>query len=755
MNKYITTSFLIIGILATKAQIKEVHTKEIEAVELFGDKDNQPEGLELITRLPLKPRDQVQSISVISRKVIETLGGLTLIDVTKNIPGISLFSSYGGGSESITMRGYRGVPVLKNGVLFDQDFRTAGMLTDMQGVESIQVIKGSAAITQGIGNGLGSAGGVINVVTKRPLFIDKSNIGFRAGSWDTYRPTFDLQRVLGEDENLAIRINGAYQSNKSFRAFVKGERFYINPSLAYRPDSNTNIILEMDYLYDERTPDRGTVNLANGDTRALYKMPKGRFLGFKEDFVETETLNFSANIERKLSDNFYIRTAYINARKNENGQGMSYSNYIQGGVTDWTKRNRHYNKNKAEEYNRVFQLDLVGKDVETGSIKHTFQVGFDWKESDITSTDFDVYKNSISPANKVSGRNAKAILDVIDIVNGGYVNSIYELDDNLIFQETEPNNTITPTIGIMAQDVITINEYLKANLGLRYSKLNAYTYVDKISEKYTWNPSIGVIVSPVENVNIFGSYTTTTSLRSANNPVKHPTENKIVGRVGPSRTKQFETGIKSDWFNERLRFNITLFDIVSDRLSYSILDDSYKNVMIDGQRVYGLAGKLKRKGLEIELIGRISSNLQVMSGWAYLDAGYKDSPAYVEGSSPMNAPKHTANAWINYKFDENFVKGVDIGAGIYYLGERPVDEWTKKTANSAGHVNSVEAGLKPFNMKEFASVDAQIGYTYKNANLRIFFKNIFDAVGYNSYFRGGYIDQIPLRNISAQIIYNF
>lgn len=66
----------------------------------------------------------------------------------------------------MSIRGYRGVPVLKNGVLLDSDFRTAGMMTDMQGVESIQVIKGSAAVTQGIGDGLGAAGGVINVVTK-------------------------------------------------------------------------------------------------------------------------------------------------------------------------------------------------------------------------------------------------------------------------------------------------------------------------------------------------------------------------------------------------------------------------------------------------------------------------------------------------------------------------------------------------------------------------------------------------------------
>lgn len=138
MNKYITTSFFVLGGLMVNAQTKKTDTlsskdKEIEQVELFGERNKKPQGLEVITRLPLKTRDQIQSISVISYKVIEDLGGLTVTDVAKNIPGVTQFGSYGGTRESMSIRGYRGVPVLKNGVQLDSDFRTAGMLTDMQG----------------------------------------------------------------------------------------------------------------------------------------------------------------------------------------------------------------------------------------------------------------------------------------------------------------------------------------------------------------------------------------------------------------------------------------------------------------------------------------------------------------------------------------------------------------------------------------------------------------------------------------------
>lgn len=79
MNKYITTSFFVLGGLMVNAQTKKTDTlsskdKEIEQVELFGERNKKPQGLEVITRLPLKIRDQIQSISVISYKVIEDHG---------------------------------------------------------------------------------------------------------------------------------------------------------------------------------------------------------------------------------------------------------------------------------------------------------------------------------------------------------------------------------------------------------------------------------------------------------------------------------------------------------------------------------------------------------------------------------------------------------------------------------------------------------------------------------------------------------
>ncbi|AQX01941.1 TonB-dependent siderophore receptor [Elizabethkingia anophelis] len=729
MNKYITTSFFVLGGLMVNAQTKKTDTlsskdKEIEQVELFGERKKQPEGLEVITRLPLKTRDQIQSISVISYKVIEDLGGLTVTDVAKNIPGVTQFGSYGGTRESMSIRGYRGVPVLKNGVQLDSDFRTAGMLTDMQGVESIQVIKGSAAVTQGIGDGLGSAGGVINVVTKVPKFINQTNVGFRYGSWDFYRPTLDFQRVLDSKGRVAVRFNGAYQNSNSFRRFINTERIYVNPSIAIRPDDKTEIVMEMDYMHNNTTPDRGTVNLAKGDVEAIYNMPGRKFLGFSSDNAKTETFNFSTTVSRKLTDKLKLRAAFISSSYQSEIIGAALAPVDRNNPNQY--RNRTLTRSDREDLNKVFQFDFIGADVMTGFMKHTFQVGFDWKESNVTTTSY-------------KSKNVDRI-NVLEDINNALPGNIDAKNFDLI-DKNPIINTKTPTVGLMAQDVITFNRYIKAHLGIRYSRLNGS---DK-ETSYAWNPSFGIMLSPIENVNVFGSYTSTTSLRSSNNVLASG------GTVGASTTKQWEAGIKSDWLNERLRFNVTLFDIKTDNLSYEVLTNG------NSTGTYALAGNLKRRGVEVELIGKILPNLQVMTGWAYVDAQYKDSPSFVNGSAPINTPKHSANAWLNYRFNQGILEGLDVGAGIYYVGKRPVDDYKQTYSNAAnGHVNGTLPGEKPFKMPDYTTVDAQLGYALKNGfGVRVFFNNIFDRVGYSSYFRGGYIDQIQPRNFAVQLNYKF
>ncbi|MGL5261573.1 MAG: carboxypeptidase-like regulatory domain-containing protein, partial [Bacteroides sp.] len=81
----------------------------LEEVEVFGVRDRQPDKLELITRMPLRPSEQIQSISVISNRMIEEQGSQSLTDAVQNVVGVNQFANYGGVQESLSARGYRGL----------------------------------------------------------------------------------------------------------------------------------------------------------------------------------------------------------------------------------------------------------------------------------------------------------------------------------------------------------------------------------------------------------------------------------------------------------------------------------------------------------------------------------------------------------------------------------------------------------------------------------------------------------------------
>ena len=83
---------------------------QLSNVQLFGSVNKQPEKLDQITRLPLKPTENIQTITTISEKVIERQGILTISDATRNAPGLYTYATYGNTRESLGSRGFRGIP---------------------------------------------------------------------------------------------------------------------------------------------------------------------------------------------------------------------------------------------------------------------------------------------------------------------------------------------------------------------------------------------------------------------------------------------------------------------------------------------------------------------------------------------------------------------------------------------------------------------------------------------------------------------
>lgn len=695
--------------------------KILNEIEVFGERRKRPEKIEALTRIPLRLDEQVQSVSVVSQKMIQEQGVLTLGDAVRNAPGVGTFGTFGNTSESLTSRGYRGIPVVKNGVRVHSDFRGGGFLSDMQGVETIQILRGSAAIAQGIGNDLGSGGGVVNIATKTPRFINSSSVGIRTGSWGQFRPSFDVQQVFGNDEKTALRINGAYERADNYRAHVNKDRFYINPSFAWNPDEKTKIVLEADFMHDSRTPDQGTVNLSPDSINNIYAMPHDRFMGFSTDRQISNILTYMAHLNRDLGNGFSLRVAYAGSELRNNtvrGHASALRSAAQTG--DYNLRSRAYSGSKREDINSSFQLDIIGKDIMTGSVKHTFNAGFDFRTT-----------------NLMTAATNSVVVDTIDVLQ-----PISNIAPNVALVYGDPVASQEYAYGLLLQEVMTINQYVKASLGLRYSQLSGLNNnIASTTGGSTWDPLFGLIITPYKDINLFASYTTTTSLRGATNLL-----NDKMTPVGASQEKQFEAGFKTEWFENRLRFNATYFNISNNNITNAEQNEAGQNT-----GYFIRAGNLKREGVELELSGKVHQNTDVVLGYSYLDAGYHDSPYYHEGSAPMNTANHTANGWINYTFFDGPLRNLSLGLGAYYVGERPFAEYTYKVV--PGH--EVQPNTPPFLADAFTTVNLQAGYRINKYQLRLHFNNVFDSIGYTAYYRGGFLNPTDPRNFAVSLNYQF
>ncbi|HEV7440919.1 MAG TPA: TonB-dependent receptor plug domain-containing protein, partial [Methylobacterium sp.] len=187
-----------------------------------------PAGLNLRTpdrgasRLGLTPLETPASVDVIAGETARLRGQNTVVEaVTQNATGITTIASPGNGNGAFTARGFAGPNSIQQ--LYDGTrlYVGAGTVTfpfDTWNIERIEVLRGPASVLYGDG----AIGGVINVVTKKPVFV----------------PLNEARAVLGSDgiARLALDSGGPIGESLAYRLNVSGNRTegWISPDGSFR-----------------------------------------------------------------------------------------------------------------------------------------------------------------------------------------------------------------------------------------------------------------------------------------------------------------------------------------------------------------------------------------------------------------------------------------------------------------------------------------------------------------------------------------
>ncbi|CAN5473908.1 TonB-dependent siderophore receptor [soil metagenome] len=662
---------------------------------------NSNEKAVSIGKLPIKPMDLPQSVVTIDKDVLERQQNLRLSEVLANTTGIYVMGTTGGGQEELAGRGYSysSSNTFKNGARFNNS-----TMPEISALEKVEVMKGSAAIL--FGNV--AAGGVINLVTKKPRFENGGSISFRAGSNSFYKPSIDIYGPLNASKKIAYRVNTSYENSKSFRDVVKAERFYINPSFLFKLGNRTEILVEGDYLKDNRTSDFGSGAI----DYEIADIPRSRFLGAEWSYLHAEQRSVSVTTTHRINDKWQIRNLTSYQGYTNDLYGTSRPNASREFVqTDGTWARGLQRSGNNEKY-AITQFDLTGN-FNTGKIAHTLLIGTD-ADKYITDSRAYVYSN---PA--IGNKN------IYDTVN------IFDLSKN---QQRTDIPTITPTTlthtptnryGVYIQDLISLTSKIKLLAGIRYSlqeSNGAYidsvtshsrTSIDNISNN-AFSPRIGIVYQPTKTVSLFTSYSNSFDLNSGTDIYLNP--------LAPSFINQYEAGIKTELFSKVLAANVTVYKILNSNLAQTALLDANGDAN-NNNKIKELAGEVESKGLEIDVTTKPIYGVQIIAGYSYNQTKYVKSNTYIKGSKLRYNPEHTANLSLYYTFSNRTVlKGFNMGITSYYVG--------KRVAGRSTRINVVNDTYKLFSIPDYVQVDASAGYSFEKISLRLKLSNLFNQLSY-------------------------
>lgn len=217
------------------------------------------------TRVRVSLLDSPQSISVITRDLIDDIGAGRVLDAAKYVAGVSE-STIPNAQDRTNLRGFQTDGATIDGFNF---FTYANI--DPVIVDRIEVVKGpNAVLSPQI------VQGTINLVSRKPEFSNHASVSGQLGRYDANRLEFDFNRVL-QPGTLAVRIVGAAQHSHNQAEGNFNHSQIVMPTVTYAFGSTAALTIETQF-YNAYTaaygglpidPDVGT----NDPARLLRDIP--------------------------------------------------------------------------------------------------------------------------------------------------------------------------------------------------------------------------------------------------------------------------------------------------------------------------------------------------------------------------------------------------------------------------------------------------------------------------------------------------
>ncbi|GGJ87070.1 TonB-dependent siderophore receptor [Pseudomonas matsuisoli] len=639
-----------------------------------GSKSYTTGTMSTATKLPLSMRETPQATTVITRQRMDDQGMTSINDVVNATPGLFLDYSNGPGRQTYSARGFDIDNLMYDGIPSGYQGWTVGAQPNLAMFDRVEVVRGATGLVTGSGN----PSAAINMVRKRPLAEQKVTLTGAAGSWDDYRGEIDVSSPLNSSGTLRGRVVTSYRDANSF--------------------------------IDDREEDHGL----------FYAVTEA---DLSED--TTLTLGFS---HQKDKTNYFWGSSMVGL----DGRHLDLSRSYNPG-TDWENKDQEINTVFAELRQRLandWKLQLNANYSEQNAI---FQGSYQSRWAEDKSLGRTVYRSAhdenqagldafASGPFDAFGRTHELVVGaserIYDMTDHNY--SPYDLEWPLDggkpnFVHTGNSRAVTTQNGVYMTTRLNLADPLKLILG---GRLDWYDYDDKESSegdyKVTRNVTryAGLIYDLDEHHSAYVSFSDIFTPQTA--------KDASGKRIKPIVGKNYEVGIKGEYFDGALNASLALFRVDQENRAASLID---KSGCVDQTNCSEASGEVRSQGIDLELQGALTENWQIGGGYTYAPVHtIKDdaNPQNENQRFDTDTPEHLFKLTTTYHFQGPLEK-LRVGGNV---------SWQSRMYNDIALADGSSYRLK---QGAYAVTNLMAGYEVdEHLDLQLNANNIFDREYYSS-----------------------